>query len=258
MALKPKSSSDINASAFPQPDIIPRTGSDGLLNPAFVVQIVDALPDEVAPAGRFVLTPEGLFVSDGSNWLKIRAYKKVEPFAFFPLKTDFTDLQGNVEASGEGDYSFTGEALNLTGSGAMKLNDVDVLTIYVEFKWDGSGGWSTLISSKPINQTGNNIKLAVVDGQLATWHNGRKQVVVSGIEAGRWYKVVVRQGTSSDTYDYFLNGSLVASDLPDNNANLTIRRIGADSEPLNEAFNGQVRNVKFYNKRLDNEEISEL
>ena len=187
--------------------------------------------------------------------------------ALITLDNNCYDSTGVYNGYWEGNESYTGcetvIAGKFDGSSGVNLSDYDlsdVNSISVWFKWDGKRGtrnWSTLLGSKRINSSNDNIKLAVVHNRLATYHNRRAQYLSDTISKNTIYNVIINKNDDGN-YDYYLNNEEIALDKPDNNATLDLFYIGSDNGngSVNEAFTGAMCYVRLFNKQLNQDERS--
>ena len=159
-----------------------------------------------------------------------------------------------------------GYAAKFDGNSGVKVGDYDfsnVKAISLHFNWNGGRGtnnWATLLSSKVINQSGNNIIIAIANSKLATYHNGTTQYVSDQtIEQNRWYHLVVAQ-TGDQQYTYYLDGVKIAENLPNNNATLDLYYIGSDNNggSVDEPFTGLIDQVRVFNRVPTEDEVQIL
>lgn len=159
-----------------------------------------------------------------------------------------------------------GKSAHFDGSNALDfsgtdLSDIKCISMFV--RWDGVRGvdnWATFIGSKSINETSNNIKLAVYQGKLVTWQEpGDQQTIYDGVEKNVWMHVAVKE-VDSGIYNYYINGELAAENLSDNNATLDIYFIGSDNEngDIGESFTGEISKLRLIRNDVDDDTIRRI
>jgi len=199
---------------------------------------------------------------------------KVDPFndgsgvALWQFEGNANDTGGNYNGTWHGteryDTGKFGQAAKFDGNSAVDVSSYDFSNVKSISSWFNcsvcdDSTWHTILGSKQINQP-DNIKVAVYQNRLHTYHNGADQLISNDvISPDVWYYLVINEN-SNGNYDYYLNSNLIASNLPDNNASLDLYYIGSDNNggSVNEAFIGLIDQVRIFNRALITDEIAIL
>jgi hypothetical protein len=148
------------------------------------------------------------------------------------------------------------KAAKFDGSSGIDVSQYDFSNVKAVSFWffftDTKNGYQTMIGSKEINSSSDNIKIAIAGSTLHTYHDKSRQPIGDALDAWRWYHLVISE-VSTSVYNYYLDGVLVGENVPDNNASLDLYYIGADnsSGDTDEPFIGRIDQFRVFSEPLD-------
>ena len=159
------------------------------------------------------------------------------------------------------DVGKIGQAAKFDGSNAIDIHQYDFsniksISLFFKISADETWWYTILGSEVKTSDTGNNIKLAVYNKYLVTYHNSQTQYIYNEkLSLNTWYHIVITY-TNNDIYNYYLDGTLINS-LPDNNSSMNLYFIGSDNNcgNINEVFFGTIDNLRLLNKVLTSDEV---
>jgi hypothetical protein len=191
--------------------------------------------------------------------------------AYYPLDFDSHDETGNYDGTDTG-VTFDGaSAVFNGGSSNIEIEDVannDLFSISMWFKSNLSGDTEHIYGSK-YTANGHEFKIFMYSNAIINirWYNRSTATLVmpiivfpNAIESNRYYHIVCT--FDGATVKAYLDSTFIDSSTVNASQISTIDKTGyignAENVADNRGLDGNVSNVKFYNRALSQEEITQL
>ena len=203
-----------------------------------------------------------------SSLNKLDIFKDGSCKAAYIFDGDVTELSGlypstaatNTYASGK-----FGQAASVNGNQYVYIGEYDwsmIQSISIWFKNSSTSGYRTILGSKNNGSDTNtdNMILGVYNGNLMYYNTG-SITLKSGLTSNVWHHVVINK-LATNRFDFYLNNVKVGSNKTITDASLDLKYFGSDNVGsgigANEAFIGQIDQVRMFTRPLNISEINTL